>query len=139
MSSMPSCGKGHPQYAGALNSRRAVGGPFGSNSKHISKKKKKNQFLEPSWEGRGVRASSAGPPSPGPPSPGPPSPGLPPQDPPSAGPPSPGPPKISFFVFPLPPQFSFFLPSLVGLLVEFWCFEGRDPQMCRWAPRRTKK
>ena len=34
--------------------------------------------------------------------------------------------------FPLPPQFYFFLPSLGGLLVEFWwCFEaGRGPQMC---------
>ena len=33
---------------------------------------------------------------------------------------------------PLQPQFSFFLPSLGGLLVEFWwCFFGRPgPQMC---------
>ena len=34
--------------------------------------------------------------------------------PPSAGPPSAGPPKISLFFFPLPPQFLFFSPSLVG-------------------------
>ena len=38
------------------------------------------------------------------------------------GPPSGGPPKIYRF-FPLLPQFSFFLLSLGGLLVEFWwCF-----------------
>ena len=41
----------------------------------------------------------------------------------SPGPPSAGPPKIS-------QQFSFFLPSLGGLLVEFWwCFEDQDPEM----------
>ena len=34
------------------------------------------------------------------------------------------------FFFPLPPQFPFFLPSLRGLLVEFWwCLKRRDPQM----------
>ncbi len=37
--------------------------------------------------------------------------------------PSPGPPKISLFFFTLPPEISFFLLSLGGLLVEFWwCF-----------------
>ena len=37
-----------------------------------------------------------------------------------------GAPKISRFFFPLPPQFSCFLPSLGCLLAEFWwCFE--DP------------
>ena len=53
------------------------------------------------------------------PSPGPPFPrtALPPDR------PSPGPPKISLFVFPLPPQNSFFSLLSVGLLVEFWwCF-----------------
>ena len=41
----------------------------------------------------------------------------------SSPPPHLGPPKISLFFFPLPPQFSFFLLSLGGLLVEFWwCF-----------------
>ena len=34
--------------------------------------------------------------------------------------------KIHAIFLPLPPQFSFFLPSLGGLLVEFgWCFEDR--------------
>ena len=33
--------------------------------------------------------------------------------------------------FPFPPQFSFFLPSLGGLLVEFWwCLKRRGPLMC---------
>ena len=42
-----------------------------------------------------------------------------------------GEPKISRFFFPLPPQFSFFLPSLRGLLVEFWwCLKRRGPEMC---------
>ena len=37
--------------------------------------------------------------------------------------PPPGPPKISLFFFRLPLPFSFFLPSLGGLLMEFWwCF-----------------
>ena len=36
-----------------------------------------------------------------------------------------------FHVFSLPPQFSFFLPSLGCLLVEFWwCLKRWDPQMC---------
>ena len=38
--------------------------------------------------------------------------------------------KISLFFFTLRPQFSFFLPSLGGLLVEFWwCLKRRDPEM----------
>ena len=42
----------------------------------------------------------------------------------------PGPPKISLFLSPHPPQFSFFHPSLETLLVEFWwCFEALGPQM----------
>ena len=69
------------------------------------------------------------------------------------GPPSPGTATAlrrtaqNFAFFPLPPQCSFFLPSLEGLLVEFWwCFKGRDPQLsafglsgCRvnGAPTRT--
>ena len=53
--------------------------------------------------------------------------------PPSARPPSAGPPKISIFFSPLP-QFAFFLHSLGGLLVEFWCrFEGRDTRCHVWA------
>ena len=45
--------------------------------------------------------------------------------------PSAGPPKISLFFFSLPPEVSFFLPSLGGLLVEFWwCLKRQDPQMC---------
>ena len=40
-------------------------------------------------------------------------------------------PKISRFFFPLPPQFSFFSPSLLVFFVEFWwCLKRRDPQMC---------
>ena len=70
-----------------------------------------------------------GPPSPGPPSfkaAGPPSPG-----PPSPGPPSAGPPKISLFLFRLPLPFSFILPSLGGLLVEFWwCFRSAGTLRC---------
>ena len=35
------------------------------------------------------------------------------------------------FFFPRPPQFSLFLPSFGGLLVEFWwCLKRRDPQVC---------
>ena len=46
-----------------------------------------------------------------------------PPDPPPLDRPSPGPPKISLFFFSLPPEISFFLLSLGGLLVEFWwCF-----------------
>ena len=42
-----------------------------------------------------------------------------------------GGPKVSRFFFPLPPQFSFFLPSLGGLFVEFWwCFRRPGPEMC---------
>ena len=38
-----------------------------------------------------------------------------------------GDPKFRVF-FPLPPQFSFILPSLGGLLVEFWwCLKRRGP------------
>ena len=45
--------------------------------------------------------------------------------------PSPGPPKFSLFFFSLPPEISFFLLSLRGLLVEFWwCLKRRDAQMC---------
>ena len=41
-----------------------------------------------------------------------------------------GGPQFRVFVFPLPPQFSFFLPSLGGLLVEFWwCLKRRGPEM----------
>ena len=42
-----------------------------------------------------------------------------------------GRPEILLFFFPLPPQFSFFLPSLGGLLVQFWwCFKRRESLMC---------
>ena len=52
--------------------------------------------------------------------------------------------NFAFFFFSLPPQFSFFLPSLGGLLVEFlWCLKRWGPQMstfglsgCRVKPRR---
>ena len=45
--------------------------------------------------------------------------------------PSPGPPKISLFLFPLPPQNSFFSSLSGGLLVEFWrCLKRRGAQMC---------
>ena len=57
----------------------------------------------------------------------------PPRTPPSPGPPSAGPPKISLF-FHLPPQFSFFSPSLGGLLVEFWwCFRRPNFGRSGWA------
>ena len=49
---------------------------------------------------------------------------------PKAGAPVGGRPKISRFCSPLPPQFSFFLPSLGGVLVKFWwCLKRRDPQI----------
>ena len=73
-----------------------------------------------------VMSGAPGPTFPRPPFPGPPFPG-----PPFLWTPSTGPPKIPLFFFTLPPQFSFLLPSLGCLLVEFWCcFEDRDPQMC---------
>ena len=63
----------------------------------------------------------------------------PPLDPPSAKPPPPDRPppdrpKFRSF-FPLPPQFSFFLPSLGCLLVEFWwCLKAPGPSNARvWA------
>ena len=38
---------------------------------------------------------------------------------------------FALFFFPLLPHFSFFLPSLGGLLVEFWwCLKRQDPEMC---------
>ena len=40
-----------------------------------------------------------------------------------------GGPKFRAF-FPLPPQNSFFSPSLVGLFVGFWCLKRRGAQMC---------
>ena len=47
------------------------------------------------------------------------------------GPPSAGPPKISLFFFPFPPPFRSFCVSLGLFLVEFWwCFEGRNLEMC---------
>ena len=41
-------------------------------------------------------------------------------------------PIISRLFFPLPPQFSFFLPSLGGglLVVFWWCLKRRGPEMC---------
>ena len=54
-----------------------------------------------------------------------------PPDPPSTGHPSAGPPKISLFFFPFPPPFRSFCVSLGLFLVEFWwCFEGRNLEMC---------
>ena len=42
-----------------------------------------------------------------------------------------GGPKISRFFPLLPPQFSFFSPSLGGSFVEFWwCLKRRGPEMC---------
>ena len=62
-------------------------------------------------------------------------PDRPPRDPRPPDPTSTGQPKISRLFFPLPSQFSLFLPSLGGLLVEFGgVFEGRDPQMCAFPP-----
>ena len=40
--------------------------------------------------------------------------------------PFPGPPKISLFFFSLPQKISFFLLSLGGLLVEFWCWPWKS-------------
>ena len=40
-------------------------------------------------------------------------------------------PKISRLFFPLPPQFSFFSPSLLVFFVEFWwCLKRRGAQIC---------
>ena len=45
-----------------------------------------------------------------------------------------GGPKFRAFFSPLPPQFSFFLPSLGSVLVKFWwCLKRRDPQICTFA------
>ncbi len=44
--------------------------------------------------------------------------------------PSPGPPNISLFFAPLPPQFSFFLPSLGGLVEFWWCFRSAGASKC---------
>ena len=51
--------------------------------------------------------------------------------PPRVGPRRVGGPKFRAFFFPLPPQFAFFSPSLVGPCVEFWwCLKRRGGQMC---------
>ena len=71
---------------------------------------------------------SAGQPSAGQPSAGQPSAGQPSAGQPSAGQPSAGPPKISLFFSLLPPQFSFFFPSLVGPSLNFvGVFEASGP------------
>ena len=76
------------------------------------------------WTPPPLDAPSAGQPSAGQPSAGQP----------SAGQPSAGPPKISLFFSLLPPQFSFFSPSLGGLSLNFGgVFEFRDPEMCMFA------
>ena len=52
--------------------------------------------------------------------------------------PLPGPPNISLF-FPLPPHFSFFLPSLGGPFVEvWWCLKSGTLKCARFRPRRFK-
>ena len=50
---------------------------------------------------------------------------------PKGGGPKGGGPKISRFIFPVPPQNSFFSSLSGSLLVEFWwCLKRRDAQMC---------
>ena len=56
---------------------------------------------------------------------------------PKGGAPKGGGPKISRFFFPLPPQFSFFSPSLGGPFVEFWwCLKRRGREMCTFGVLR---